>query len=368
MTFISKSLTTLGVLLLPAAGLCEESKPFKVSMFADAYAAHQTAEVGSPQPGHRAYAANSPGYTAENGFSLSFIGFDVNYDTPDFGATTSLRFGPSVALYHGNSPAAGIDNLVQGYVTWKPSSALSLDLGQFGTIFGAEVAESWQNLNYTRGGLYYLMQPFWHTGLRAKYGISDTTTATLMVVNGVNNISEDDEKPSIALQVSMSPTPDFSLAVGGLFAGDGETDPSGFDMFFDVVATLSLGKTSLVANFDYNINKGADGADDTSFFGASLAAGQSFSEKFAAALRFEFLSDDDNSLYAAAGADSVSVQTFTLTLDYHPVASNKNFVIRWDNRFETASEDIYLDGDGKADSKWITSVIGFVVSADVIGG
>jgi hypothetical protein len=353
----------------PAAGPVAQG--FKLSMFADAYAAYQSAKLGSPSPVHRAFAANSPAYTAENGFSLSFVGLDAVYDQAEFGATASLRFGPSTTLFHTNNPALGIDNLVQGYVTWRPATGLTLDLGQFGTIFGAEVAESWKNLNYSRGGLYYLMQPFWHTGLRARYDFSDAFNARLMVVNGVNNITENDEKPSVALQVEVKPGGQSILA-GCLLAGDGETDPSGFDMFCDVVATVTAGRFTAIANFDFNVNKAAalpDGStDDASFFGASLALGYGITDQFGVAARYELLNDSDNTLYKAAGADKVSVNTITGTLDFKPVKGNANLVLRWDNRFESASEDIFFDGDAAATASWFSSILGLVVHADVIGG
>ena len=342
----------------------------KLSVFADAYTGTQASKQGSPQPGHRAYASNSPAYTAENGTSLSFVGLDLGYEKEQFGATASLRFGPSVVIYHGNSPAMGIDNLVQGYVTWKPADKLTLDLGQFGTIYGAEVAESWNNLNYTRGGLNYLMQPFWHTGLRANYAASDSLSLTLMVVNGVNNISEDDEKPSIGFQVGLTPNDTFSVVAGGLYAVDPETDPLGFDLFFDVVATISLDALTLVANFDFNQNKettlGNGEAGDASFFGGSLAVGYAVSDMVGVAGRYEYLSDSDGVLYGVA--DGMTVQTVTGTLDLKPVEKHDNLVLRLDVRYETASEDIFADGDGKPTAGWWTSVIGLVVHADVIGG
>ena len=46
------------------------------------------------------------------------------------------------------------------------------------------MAESWQNMNYTRGALYFAMQPFWHTGLRGSYQVSDSLGLTALVVNG----------------------------------------------------------------------------------------------------------------------------------------------------------------------------------------
>lgn len=362
----------LGLTLLATPALAEPVAPgFQLGFFADAYGAYQSAEQGSPSPPHRAFAANSPAYTAENGFSLSFVGLDATYDQAEFAATASLRFGPSVPLFHGNNPALGIDNLVQGFVTWRAAEGLTLDLGQFGTLFGAEVAESWKNLNYSRGGLYYLMQPFWHTGLRARYDFSDAFNARLLLVNGVNNITENDEKPSVALQIEAKPGGQ-SILLGCLYAGDGKTDPSGFDLFCDAVVTVTTGKLTAIANFDFNMNQDttlADGtAGDASFFGGSLALGYSLTEQFGIAARYEYLSDSDNTLYKVPGADSVAVNTITGTLDFKPVAGNANLVLRWDNRFESAGEDIFVDGDGKPKGSWFSSIIGVVVHGDVIGG
>ena len=50
---------------------------------------------------------------------------------------------------------------------------LTIDVGLFDTIYGAEVADSWVNFNYTRSPLNYLMQPFYHLGVRATYEVSD---------------------------------------------------------------------------------------------------------------------------------------------------------------------------------------------------
>ena len=194
----------------------------KISAFVDAFYSFQTAAQGTPSPAHRAYDSNNwvsnsetnAGF-AQNGFGLSFAGIDATYDGGQLGATISLRAGPSVPIYYGGDAGPlGIDNVTQAYVTWTPVPQFSLDFGQFGTIFGAEVAESWQNLNYTRGGLYYAMQPFWHTGLRASVSPNDKVSITGMIVNGVNTIHDDNESPSLALQLSITPNDLFSLAAG----------------------------------------------------------------------------------------------------------------------------------------------------------
>ncbi len=348
----------------------DEESPVDFMLFVDAYGGWQTAQAGTPVPFHRAYALNSPEFVNENGFSLSFAGLDVSYDGGQLGATASLRFGPSVVLFHGNDPFFGIDNIVQAFVTWKPVDGLALDLGQFGTIYGAEVAESWMNLNYTRGGLYYAMQPFWHTGLRASYDISDAFTVKGMVVNGVNNISDattDEGAPSLGLQLAVTPSEAFGLAVGGLISTDPEDDDNSFDRFVDVVATLSLGDFSAIANFDYNMDV-LEG-ENTSYWGASLAMGYAFTDMFGLAVRGEYLSDPDSVLYAdlataAPFEDGASVVTLTGTIDVKPVPGSQNLILRWDNRYETSSEDIFFDNDGEPTDGWFASVIGMVVKTN----
>lgn len=373
LSLIAVALASLMLTSAASAAPGEVDPGFTLSIFGDAYTDWQTAKVGTPQPGHRTFAANSPANTAENGFSLSFIGLDASWMSKGdaFGVVTSLRFGPSVPLYHGNNPALGIDNVVQGYVTWRPIDDLVLDLGQFGSIYGAESMDSFRNLNYTRGVLFDLT-PFWHTGLRAIYAISDAVNATVLVVNGVDNITDDDEAPSVGAQISYAPSDKFSVSVGGLFAGDSGTDPSGFDNYFDLTINAGFGDTTLIINAFYNINVDAtlpDGTTgDAGLFGTAVMIGQAFTPTFGVALRYELLNDAENTVYNAPGADSMTVHTATLTLDFKPFKGYENFVLRWDNRYETASEDIYFDGDAMPASTWFASIIGVVVHSDVLGG
>lgn len=343
----------------PAAPAPAESSNLKISMFADAYYNFSTTKNGDAEnpldgsyPFHRAY-------NRANGFGLSFMGADLVYDTEKFGATASLRFGPSVPIFYGaDKGPLGIDNILQAYVTYKPTSALAIDFGQFGTIYGAEVAESWRNLNYTRGGLYYAMQPFWHTGMRAKLAVTDELTLTGMVVNGVNNaIDSGSETPSIGVQAAYA-NDTIGAVVGYLGSLNPAEDP--WDHFVDVVVTASLGKLNLVFNGDVNMDTKTASGSDTMFYGASLAAGLSLTDSFGLALRQEYLADPDGIIWGAADG---YVITSTFTLDFRPDPSGK-LIIRWDNRFEKGSGDFFVDRDGAGTDIWIQSVLGLVVTTD----
>lgn len=365
-----------------------ESKGLQLSAFVDAHYGFQTAARGTPVPVHRAYEFNNYDArtrtgSAQNGFELSFAGIDATYDGGELGATISLRVGPSVPIFYaGDNGPLGIDNVTQAYATWAPSSKLSIDFGQFNTIFGAEVAESWQNLNYTRGALYYAMQPFWHTGVRATLSPNDKVNVTGMVVNGVNSARDDDDVPSLALQLGVNPNDLLSFAAGWYTTLRPSTDGSNlFDNFFDVVAALTVNRFSLVFNADLAVN--ADTTEigenyeqivrDPLFGGVSLALGYQATDMFGVALRGEFLSDSDNRLYRVAtsyrgvsfpSTDNTNLGTVTATLDLKPVRGSSNLIIRWDNRLEASNAEIFFNRSEEETKVWFGSVLGVVVTTN----
>jgi hypothetical protein len=360
------------------------SSPLQLSIFVDAYVAWQSSGNGTlaTLSGHRAFSGQGATQRAEDGFALAFLGLDVSYQTPRLGATASLRFGEGAPIYHAHTDSEsdfsfGVDLLTQAYLTWRPWDPLALDLGMFQTPFGAELLESWKNLNYTRGALYYYAQPAWHTGLRLGWEPSEALRATLFIANGSNNLSETqqggglDQTPTIGAQLGVSPWPALSLLAGGLIAVDGRhNDDAGFDALGDFVATLELAGVKAVFNADYIWTRdGAPSGADRHFFGFSLAAGYAFAEAFGLAARVEYLLDDAN--FDAGDQDRWRLFTATLTTDIKPLPHTPNLIVRWDNRWEQSNQRVFgADAKGTADTAddsyqdvWFESVIGVVVTS-----
>ena len=240
------------------------------------------------QPGFRAYARNQ-------GFGLTFAGFDVSYTGDHFGATLNIRLGEGADLLIDGSDMGpiGLNKLKQGYVSWMPTDQLTFDVGWFDTIYGAEVADEWDNVNFTRGALYFLMQPFNHTGLRASYQATDTIGFTVLVVNGMFDFNENvdnDETPSVGAQIAVTPNDDFSLYLG--WAGDASDGNKDWSHFLDLVATAAIGDLSLVLNADLRFdNRSTD--DLVLYYGVSLAGTYAFCESANVGARIEWLGDPD---------------------------------------------------------------------------
>jgi len=347
---------------------------FSLGVFVDAYGALRSdsnRKRPEPPPGtsllgqypHEAYVTGE-------GFGLAFAGLDAAYSGDKFGATVSLRFGPGVnRFYFGDNGPLGIDNITQAFATWKPTEKLTIDMGQFYTLYGGEVTESWRNLNYTRGALYYAMQPFWHTGVRANLQLHETFALNAMVVNGVNNAFETDKSPTLGIQAVLTPGDVFFLAAGYMAAlnprSGGELP---FQNFFDVVATVTAGDFKLIGNFDFNAYK-QSGGDGENWWGVSIAPGYAFTDYLGAALRFEYLSDSQNFLFAmtdGAGVvktDTVSLTTLTATLDIKPVPDSSALVIRPEFRYEMSSDDYFAKSSGAPTDGFWEAVLGVVVTS-----
>ena len=402
----------------PAPAAPDEEDPnwydgLSVGAFVDAYGAirsdnnnHGAASATAQSGVNAAAGTTNPGvvgafghdaYVEASGFALAFAGVDVAYSGEKFGATISMRFGPGVNRFYGADQSAyGIQNITQGYVTYKPTDKLTLDLGQFYTIYGAEVAESWRNQNYSRGALYYAMQPFWHTGLKANYKFNDVLAVNAMVVNGVNTAFEGNKSPTLGIQFLLNPVEQLAIAAGymtGLHPrnGDDETIPTrNFQDFIDVVGTVTLGDFKVVLNADVNSYRPKTWTARQKWWGVSVAPSYAFTSWFGVAARAEYLVDTANAALGMAGGtlpsfytpgapatgtspaiaamggapgDKVHLTTLTGTLNFMPVPDQTWLILRPEFRYEIASKDDYSEHDGTASKHFWSAHLGAVVTS-----
>lgn len=301
------------------------------------------------------------------GFGLAFAGLDVRYAREHFGVTLDLRFGEGAARLIGNdTPVLG--NVKQAFVSYMPTSSVSIDFGQFDTLYGAEVADSWRNLNYTRGALYYLMQPFYHTGLRASWQATRGLRLTGMVVNGTNNPIDGNVSPHVGLQASVQPSSGFGVSLG-YYAGAGSsgfgdasepTSNDDWEHFVDVVLTAGNERVSFVGNLDVYASGPDSGVNEgrSMYWGGSAALGVVALEELRFGLRGEILQDPDG--FIGDGWEWLATGTFTI--DVRPVP---NVILRLDNRIEAADLAVFAGADGPATRKtWFATTLGVVVTSD----
>lgn len=349
--------------------MAEEAEPdwtdhLTYNIFADTFYQHDWNRPINP---NAMTAVPHRGYEYTEGFGLAFAGVDASYTSEHVGATVSLRYGVGAQRYliGGNSmydpadptdptgtggglPVSGgvtpaLAAVKQAFGSLMPMDGLTIDVGLFDTIYGAEVADSWVNFNYTRSPLNYLLQPFYHLGVRASYQVNDNIVVRGLVANPTNAYNAFNGLPYLGGQVAY--VSDHVSVYGGYMTGSlgaGATDRGPWEHFVDVVATASFGDFSLVGNFDlwhHRADAGAGVANQTAY-GFSVVGAYRISDLIGVAARFDYINNDQGYM-ATNGLPAYDMVVGTATLDVRPWGDH--VILRLEHRFEHATQDIYVD-------------------------
>jgi hypothetical protein len=246
----------------------------------------------------------------DQSFSLNYGEIAVEYKPMNVGVRVDFGFGDAADIVHAAEPA-GQDlwrHIQQAYVS-ATKDKLTLDFGKFVTPLGAEVIETKDNWNYTRGLLFTWAIPFYHMGAKATYVASDRATIAGYVVNGWNNVRDTNTDKSVGLLGSFKPTERLALTANYLF---GKENPATDDtrQVFDGVATYTISpdRVSLMANYDYGFDRDFSG-DRVIWQGIAAYGKAKLSDALTVAGRYEFF-DDRNGFTTGITQE---LQSFTAT-------------------------------------------------------
>jgi hypothetical protein len=257
------------------------------------------------------------------------------------GYTVDLLYGHDAAILNATedfAPTAEDDvngvskvdglqiNLQQAFLSFAcPLTGSKLSLGKFATPFGFEVVDAKDNYNISRGLLFGYTVPFSHTGIKADKAFADGQyTATLGLVNGWDNMQDNNSGKTGIAQVGTTVLPMTSFTLGAAYGTEQDTPAPGdrgvagngrllVDAILKVTPTDQL---TLVANYDVGEEKFNDGAFDShmtytdSYQGLGLHANFQVSDMLSVAGRWETL-DDDGSKF---GGDGSVLRSETLTV------------------------------------------------------
>src|SRR5579871_147681 len=139
------------------------------------------------------------------------------------GFTATLTFGDTARIVHANEPGgtSSWQTLQQLYVTYTPhlwGRDVVFDFGAFTSPFGYEVIESSSNDNYSRSFGFLYGVPFYHAGLRVTAPINSKLSLVTGLVNGWNNIADDNNGKSAFAQLTWKPTANVT-AIGAYMGG-----------------------------------------------------------------------------------------------------------------------------------------------------
>jgi len=178
----------------------ENSLPLKFGAFVDSY---HSSNFNKPSSRERAYTTQS---VRNDEFNINLAHIDGSWSTDNFRGRLALQFGSSVANNYGSEPIKdqssnqlSVRNIQEGFVGVKLLPKLWLDGGIYFGHIGHESWISQRNKNYTRA--YALdFVPYYSSGVRMTYEVSEKFHIQLHVMNGWQNINENNKDKSLGLQ------------------------------------------------------------------------------------------------------------------------------------------------------------------------
>ena len=331
-TDTAKSSPTLGSILGPTT----------VSGFVDVYYGQNFNNPATRSSGLRYFDA------ASNQFGLNLIELVIDKQ-PD---AANSRTGYHLAFGYGQAMnaiyGAGLTNSLsadqyvkEAYFSYLApvGKGLQVDVGKFVTPAGAEVIETKDNFNYSRGILFYSAIPYYHFGMRAKYAFTGKVALTGYFVNGWNSVIDNNSGKTYGASLAVTPSKRFSITQNVLVGPEGAENKKDWRQLWDtVVAVNATSKLTLMANYDYGRGDRMDGFLKPVYWtGIAGYFKYAFSPKYSFASRYEYYNDHYGFTTGTAG----HIQEVTGTFE-HPFASH--ILSRLEFRHDMANNPVFLKG------------------------
>jgi hypothetical protein len=130
-------------------------------------------------------------------------------------------------------------------------NGLKIQAGKINTLIGYEGINSWENPNFSRSFMFGLSQAFTTTGIRFTYPINSWATAAIGLINGWDNIEDNNRGKSFEWKVDLVPHEKFGIAFFGSYGAE-QSNGNAF------LSSATVGICNGVAP---NVNTGQAGCD-----------------------------------------------------------------------------------------------------------
>jgi len=294
-----------------------------------------------------------------NQFALSLAEATVSR-TPSAGSPlgflVQLTFGKTADLVHatepgGNVSANGVNDtpykyLQQAYGTYVTGGArpVTIDFGKFVTHMGYELIEASANEHTSRSLLFTYAIPLYHVGLRVSAPLTPQLSGQLHVLNGWNNVEDDNGSKTLGAQLNYKPNERLNVVLNWI--GGNESGGAGLSTDRNVQVLDLVAVYQATSRLKLGLNVDLGGAfrrgDSGSWNGQALYARYQATPRSAWALRLEHFAD--------AGLRGIATTANSATATYEYVVKD-NLIGRLEFRHDHAGQPIFSSGGGSSKSQ-----------------
>ncbi len=291
-----------------------------------------------------------------NQFSLNLLELAMEKQADPLGFRLDFDFGDTAKMVAASEPGGTSlwQFLQQAYVTYKAplGKGLTIDVGKFVTPFGAEVIESPANYNYSRSLLFSWAIPYYHFGTRLTYAFNDKVSVTGMVVNGWNNVVDNNGGKTVHLGVTLTPFKKLSIIQNYMVGAEQPGNDHDKRHVVDTTVTFSAtDKLSLMANYDYGMDRVLGSREKYQGFAGYLR--YAFSPRFAISPRLEWFTDPQG----LATGFGQTLREGTLTSEFKV---RQSMLLRAEYRTDWSNHDFFQKRSGLLAHSQTTATLGII--------
>lgn len=287
-------------------------------------------------------------------FSLNLAEFVIEQPADPVGFRVDIGFGDTMDWIHGADPSTSqtLRHLQQVYMTFKPPSTKNfvIDVGKFVTQHGAEVIETRDNWNYSRSLLFAWAIPYYHFGARARYNFTDTTFLGLHLVNGWNNVLDNNSGKTVGFQLGFSPAKGVSLLQNYMVGTEQPGPNAPRRHLLDTTVTVQA-NDRLWFLFNYDYGRDELQGDSVYWTGVAGYVRYALTPRLALITRGEWFSDPDG--FSTGTAQRLKEVTATLEAQIH-----EHMVGRFEYRVDWSDKSVFEVRDRLGDSRFQNGLIG----------
>ncbi|HVO80447.1 MAG TPA: porin [Terriglobales bacterium] len=345
----------------PGPSLASLLGPTSLSGFVDMYYNYNSNQPTSRTNSFRSFDA------ASNQFALNLIELVVD-KTPEVtnsrtGYHIALGFGQAINAVNGSDPGGlGFDQyLKEAYFSYLApvGKGLQIDAGKFVTPHGAEVIETKDDLNYSRGLLFSYAIPYFHYGLRAKYAFNDKYSISGFLVNGWNGVVDNNTGKTYGIGFGWNPSRKISFTQNYMAGPEQANNNSNWRQLWDTVVTYApTSKLSFTLNTDYGRGDRLPNVARPVFWtGAAGYVKYAINEKYALVTRYEYYDDHDGFTTGTPQHFNGVTATFQRLIAGHILS-------RLEYRRDMSNAPTFVRGDGLPATAQNTVTAGLVFMFD----
>ncbi len=277
----------------------DSSMVVKFGAFIDGYYAY---DMGRPPLIDRAFTTQA---ARHNEFNINLAFVEAKLQSPRVRARLALQAGTSVQSNYAGEYAVGVTSgpslarhIQEAVVGVQVAKNLWVDGGIFFSHIGMEGYISRDNPTYTRS-LAAEFTPYYESGVKLTW--QPTTKLTLLgtVVNGWQNISENNQEKGVGLRVDFSLTSEAVISYYNFFGN--EVSSSRLRTLNGIgMKVMPQKRLTILANIDYGTQQRAIASGTDTWYAGALIASATISDAVAINARVERY-DDKSQVIVSTG-------------------------------------------------------------------